>query len=129
MTLDEAIVRRPALRFLMGFDARGGTTPGSIGLPHDACKALDQAGLAKFDLMRPVNYRVTIPRRYMRLMRGEHTAAFAAILRDELRNHNLPAILGLDDGVGRASFRTACRERPEVVRRAALAALARWRAQ
>lgn len=134
LTIENAIIRAPFLAFAQSHAEIGGTTPGCIGLPHDAVDVLEDAGLLAVrrreaeavSITNRINGWSIYRRRYWVFTRGPRLRQFRDLFHAELRGRNLPHIMDIDDGYGRAAFRDAWHKdgRASDIRAAALAA---WR--
>lgn len=112
--MDSADLERlTAMRFILQFDQGGGLHFGVTGFTETGAYWLDQAGVISVGLYKPVSSTINrwgrrkAPRRFRSVVAGPLMPRLAVLLREELRNRNLPTITGHDDGLGRVAFKQA----------------------
>lgn len=122
----DALRSLPVLRFALMFSPRGACNFGATGMSDAATHAAERLGVVEVWYRKSPNMDLPVRRR--RLYRAVQTSLkgrdFATCFRAALRDRNLPAIAGLEDGEGRVAFNAAWKERKGDIVEAALAAWA-----
>lgn len=120
----QALHRMGPVRFVLQFSARGAPNYGATGMTEGLTFAMQRLGLVEVFYRKRPNMDHAVGRR--RLYRNVEVSVrgrlFAAHLRQELRERNLPGIVDIMDGHGRVAFEKAWKERRGDIVQAALRA-------
>ncbi len=127
--------RLPVIRFILQFDQQGGLNFGAGGIPEEVADRLRRMKVIEVWNYKPQSSPVNkygrrkVPRRYRMITAGDRMPRLAQLIREELRNRNLPSVDGIMDGVGRVALTEAWNTRRTDVKKAIRAAWNRYLAE